>query len=447
MKISDSIGFSSGFKRVVLIIVILNGMIGIKRIVESFSLPEIFRKDFIQEYLLAKAVLNGVNPYLPLPDLAGIWIGSANHIQLKHPSPHPPTIGLLGLPLGLLSYEKAAIIWLIFELACLMTVMVLVFQKYKVPIKAKNLTIVSVATIGWIPVVEDLWLGQLSICLLLLLTGAWFALRDGKTLLGGGLLGGVITLKLMAWPIVIFLALRCKWNGVIAAASVVIMANLLVMAVIGFDSVKDYYFRVGPQVASIYRVHDVNYSVWTLGERLFGGFGVNFHASPLWPSPILAWLLTFLLPAVILQSGLWLALRARNFDTAFGLLVGVSVLVSPIAWTHYLTLVSIPLLVMARQLLVIGSPRRVVVKVFSLFLLLSVAGGAYSYATTLLASHTFQDGGPVVSFMAGLITLVPAAALIWLLLILWRLDNVLYRQEILENRPDKLSERVYAEAV
>jgi hypothetical protein len=424
MKSSPNLIFSPGFKRLLLIIAILSGAIGVKRIVESFLPPEIYKKDFIQEYLMAKAILNGVNPYLPLPELANIWMSYAGYDRLKHPTPHPPVVGLLGLPFGYLSYEQAAVVWLVFELMCLLAVILLMLRWWGKPIKAATATVLFVFALGWVPIVEDLWFGQLTICLLLLLAGAWLALREGKGLLGGALLGGMIALKLTAWPIVVFFALRRQWKAVSAAALVACAANLLAMAVIGYESVKGYYLKVGPLVGAIYRLHDTNYSTWTIGQRLFADFGYNVFIQPPWPSTLMASLFTYLVPTAVLLLGFWLASRAENFDTAFGLLIGVAILISPIAWTHYLTLAVIPLAIIARRLHALGWPRQRSYLAFCLWLFLSLAGAAYSTVTTLFASQVTSEGTPIVPFVVGLLTLMPATALIGSLWLVWRLDDI-----------------------
>src|SRR4030067_73856 len=45
-------------------------------------------RDILQEYLMAKALLSGVNPYLPLQELAQLFIGKFPY--LPHPAPYPP---------------------------------------------------------------------------------------------------------------------------------------------------------------------------------------------------------------------------------------------------------------------------------------------------------------------------------------------------------------------
>lgn len=407
----------------------LNGLIGIKRIAESFFPPSIYRKDFISPYLMGKAILNGADPYLPLHELANLWMSYANYSELKHPTPHPPVVGALFWVFGFLSYETAAVAWLVIELTCLLAAILLALRWWGTPIRIAPVAVLFVIALGWMPVIEDLYLGQFTICLLLLLIGAWIALREERNLFGGALLGGLIALKLTAWPLVLFLLLRRKWDGALAAGTVVIAANLLAMAVLGVDRMKEYYFKIGPAVASIYRSHDVNFSTWTFSQRLFAGTGYNFVSPPLWASPSLARLCLWFAPATVLLLGLWLALKARDFDTSFGLLTGASILLNPIAWAHYLILASIPIMIIARKLQVERFPRRITHLAFTLWLMLSIAGTTYSYAAMRFAAKTAPNGLMVVPFAAGLLTLFPVAALAGLLWLVWRLDGIELSQD------------------
>src|SRR5262249_62111906 len=106
-------------------------------------------------------------------------------------TPSPPVVGLLSLPFGFLSYQAAAVVWLIFELACLLGSVLLLSRWWGKPIKAGTTAALFGVALGWAPIVEELWLGQLSSCLLLLLLGAWHTLRDERTLKGGAMLGGL----------------------------------------------------------------------------------------------------------------------------------------------------------------------------------------------------------------------------------------------------------------
>ena len=81
------------------------GLISLQLIFRSLLRPYVYQKDFIQEYLLSRAVLDGVDPYLSLPELALRFLGPLPNSVLQHPTPHPPPVAILSLLLGLISYD------------------------------------------------------------------------------------------------------------------------------------------------------------------------------------------------------------------------------------------------------------------------------------------------------------------------------------------------------
>ncbi|MDX2032294.1 MAG: glycosyltransferase family 87 protein [Blastocatellia bacterium] len=413
---------SPTFRRLILLLASLNGLVGIRRIVESLFRPEIYNKDFMSPYLMARAILGGVNPYLPLNDLAAIFVPQANLDHFAHPTPHPPLVGLLGLPFGWVGYERGAQIWFGLELVFVGISIALLARWWGARLGPGLFALSFLIAVGWVPLVEDLWFGQLTTLLFLLLLLSWQALREERDGLGGALLGAIFAIKLTAWPLLLLLALRFRWRAVLAAAGVVLAAHGLAAAVLGTDCIRAYYLEVGPQVAAIYRGHDTNFSAWTLGLRLFEGFGNNFRVLPLFAAPMLAKLATPIFPAVLLLAGLWAAVRARSFDTAFGLLVGVGILVSPIAWTHYLMTSLIPAAILLRRLLENGASKGRVHLMFGLMAAFTIAGAGYSTVAQRLGGDAAPGELPLVSFAAGLLTLIPMAALIGLLVLLWRSD-------------------------
>ena len=411
---------SPGFRRLLFALIALNGLVGGKRIVESFFGLEIYKKDFIQEYLMGKAILSGVSPYLSVVELAARWLPEAGYDRLRHPTPHPPLVGLLGVPFALLEYRAATVVWLGIELLCVGVSIALLARWWGRPLGVRGTALILLGLLGWVPLVEGLWFGQLTTLLFLLLLLAWGALRREADGLGGALLGLIFAIKLAAWPMLLFLALRRRWRAAAAAGVVIALTHGLAAAVLGIEVVRDYYLEVGPQVAALYRGHDTNYSLTTLGTRLFEGFGNNFRVAPLYASPALARLATLLVSGAALSAGMWAALRARSFDTAFGLLVGLGVLLSPIAWTHYLLVILLPAAILLRRMLTEGASKRRWRALFAMMLAISIAGAGYSS----LAQRFAVDGGPgelpVAPFVAGMATLFPLFGLLGVLALLWR---------------------------
>ncbi len=412
-------------RRLLLGLVVFCSLNGCLRVFGSFSAATIYQKDFIQGYVLARALRAGVNPYLPLPELVPRWLPGQNSFSaLPHATPHPIPVGWLCLPFSLLGYERGAVAWLIFELACLFGIVVLLLRWLGKPPTVGLAVMVALAALGWVPVTQDLWYGQLSLFLLFLLLLAWTTLREGRPVAGGLLLGVMIAVKFLAWPIVLFLALRRQWKAVGAAAATLFVSHIFAIATIGLAGVRDYYLKIGPMLAAYYRAHDSNFSAWTIGQRLFVGGGGNFYAPPLLDAPWLAKIFIPLLPVVLLLLGLRCALKAKEFDTSFALLVIVSVLVSPIAWTHYLVFAAIPLVLLWRRLSEQGFPAQSTKRALVLSLPLGLTQAVYVMAAMWFVQGATTTGVPLVPFAAGILTLTPLAVLVACFGLVWQSEQM-----------------------
>src|SRR4030042_3799733 len=84
-------------------------------------------RDTLTYYLMGKAVIAGLNPYLPLNELALKFVGSSSF--LSHPAPCTPIMAILSVPIALFSFSNSVVIWLSVELfllaaiACMLTVL------------------------------------------------------------------------------------------------------------------------------------------------------------------------------------------------------------------------------------------------------------------------------------------------------------------------------------
>src|SRR5574341_155745 len=255
---------------------ILAAVVGIHNFhlsLQSLLAPHVFKKDFVQEYLMVKAVLSGLNPYLPLPNLASRFIGPLPGLVFMHPTPHPPPVTLLCLPMGWLSYNQAAIVWFLFELSCISLSVILLLRWSGVRSGVALASVSAMLILVWGPFTEELLLGQLNALLLVLLIGAWLSLRSEKDFRGGLLVGGAIAIKLIAWPILVFLAVRRKWRAACAATMLPVTANLAASLLMGFDRVVRYYLDIGMAVSRLYHANEFNFSLWTIGWRVFEGTG------------------------------------------------------------------------------------------------------------------------------------------------------------------------------
>jgi hypothetical protein len=392
---------------------------------QSFHTQYIFKKDFIQEYLISKSVLAGVDPYLPLPILADRFMGPLPDLVFQHPTPHPPPVALLCLPLGWLTYEHAAIVWFFFELICLSVSVVLLLRWFGVERRVLLALLSALLILVWTPITSELVIGQLNALLFVLLIGAWGALRSGNDIRGGFFLGTAIAVKLMPWPLIIFLMLRRNWRAACAALSTTIVANVAVASLIGFDRVAHYYLKIGKSVSSLYHAQFDNFSLWTIGWRMFVGTGipvsVGVNLPPLFTAPAIAPFISIVIPFAMLIYGLIFALQARTFDTSFGILICLMILVSPVAWDHYLLSALIPLVIVFRNLYSLNWPRKETN--IALWIGIMFFFSARIWMPLLTGNRIAEELVPTISYTVSLLSLLPAIGLLGLLWLLRGLDR------------------------
>ena len=244
----------------------------------------------------------------------------------------------------------------------------------------------------------------------------------------GGLLGLSIALKLIAWPIVLYLVLRRKWKVVCSACCSAAMLNLVAAALIGFRGFAYYYTNVTRCVIELYRSDEFNFSSYALPWKLFAGTRSyvlrGFAAPPMLNAPLLALVLSFLLPLMLLSLGLLVALRARCFETSFGVLVCVAILINPVAWHHSLVLALIPLAMIARHFLegtVTSGVNRPFV--YSILFIFFPYDGFRRWILTFMKVYSPLIGVDQVSSAASLFVFIPAVCLVVFSWVLWKLDS------------------------
>ncbi len=397
----------------IILIVVISGLGGIRLAMESLSPNFIYKKDFLAIYLLSLATSRGVNPYLPLSQLADQFQIQNDHAIFSLPTPHPPGLAFFTLPLTVMRYEGAASVWLGFEIFCLLIAATLSARWWNKPQSWWLPIVFLLGALGWRQVSEELMLGQLSTILLACLVMGWQALRNDKQYLGGAVLGLAIAIKIIPWPIVLFLVLRRQWRAAATAAGIILGSNLLAVAVMGWNVVLEYYFRAAPMVASHYRSYYTNRSILSIGWRVFEGTSslvpFGYQAPPLFNAPQLAPILGYSLVFGVLLCGLWVTRKMPDFDSAFGCMVCVSLLVSPILWSVYFCMLLIPIQITIRNLQSTGYPRRLVFWGILTGFGLLITDLSLAEALERFAVHENGRMGGIVPFGPMLISLLPTA--------------------------------------
>jgi len=405
-------------RRVLIGLLLVNGVAGLLLALASLIVPKLVNdKDIVQEYVLPKALLNGADPALPVSELASRYAGIET--LLHHPTPHPPTVGIIFLPLSALDYRTAVYSWFAISLISLLVAVWMVNRSVGFRPSFTTIAIIALISIGWSPVMLDLNWGQLMIQILVLLVGAYLALSSSRQVLAGALLGASLLLKPTAWPVFLVFIIYKKWRAMLATVVVVLVGYALACALWGFDSVIAYFTRVLPEVESLYQSEPANASLSTLGWRLFSGtdsqFSLGIFAPPLWHSEPLADLVSKLVVVATLALSAAALLRLRDVSSSFGLMIVVAVLISPVSWDHYHVLTILPVAQVISSLASNGFPRGRTASAFAAGVLLLIPYGAWILLALAAGGiPPVSQGEYPVSLLASLITMGPALALIGL---------------------------------
>jgi hypothetical protein len=315
--------------------------------------PGLLQRDFTAFYFLANAFRKGLDPNMPLPEL-GAALGMPGLTLFPHPTPHPPTAGILLLPLTLMNVTTAAVFWLFFSFAALVFATALLGRLIGIPKPGWLALPLALSLLAWQPINDDLSWGNINVLILLLLTATLFLLRANQPWIAGGALGLALLIKPIAWPILLVLLLRRQWAvsaGCALAGSVV---GAVTLAVIGPAAVVRYFTESLPLAARYYQRDFLNFSLSTLGARLFEGVDFppqnpHLHFTPLAYIPPAGSLLSIALIILAIAGGVLLT-RGRSLECAIAIMTCVSIAGSPTTWTHYFTLTLLPITVLLASL-------------------------------------------------------------------------------------------------
>lgn len=389
----------------------------------SFLIPEeLYRKDFLQEYLAGRAFFDGISPYLPLPELAARYMPPLPVPTLPHPTPHPPPILVFTLPFAMFSYLHAVLAWFMVEILCLIVwagLMAHVLSAHQTQVKH---IIFGVGLLFfWFPVVQDLIYGQLMIPLLLLLTASFIAWEAKAYTTSGIWLGLTLGIKPIFWPLLLGLAWRKAWrvclSALVTAAGIWGLSGII----FGPQNILNYLLKISAAVSPYYQGFAFNFSLSTLGQRLFVGTGspviISLSAPPLFNLPRLAPWVSLGSQCLLLGIALYLQ-RQMDSPRVYLLWLPVSILLSPVAWRHYFVVILLPLVLMGQQLKLQDWPLRNTTIWLSFLIILGMPDFPLDWLIRTLA------GTKALQVPAGLALLswLPGVALLGLIVALRQLN-------------------------
>jgi hypothetical protein len=162
--------------------------------------------DFAHYYTYTTVVALGGNPFdLEAVARADAMLGIRRAGAAAN---YPPVFYLLMQPWVMLHFRSAALAWLVVSQVCLVAMLALCLRRFPGPSPIRIAAVLFVV-LNYQPLLENLFLGQANVFLLLLVTVGWWALRTGHS--------WVASLAVAATPLIkiqyLFLLPFLWWTG------------------------------------------------------------------------------------------------------------------------------------------------------------------------------------------------------------------------------------------
>ena len=273
--------------------------------------------DFRPVWQAGRDVAHGRDPY---PKAASI---SSNPKAPHDEFIYPAAVAVMMVPFSLLPFGVAAGLFMtLLVVSVLATLYILGVRDWRC----------YGAAFAAIPVLESLRLGAWSPLLALGVAAAW-VLRDRRWALPI-VVCAVVLAKLFLWPLFVWLLATRRWGAAARSAFLTAAVGAIGWAVVGFDTLASY-------PALLRKMTDVQFRNTIGVEGLLGSLGAG--ATSAHDGTLVA--------AIVGSAAIVAAARRRGEpELAFGVAILVALLVSPIAWLHYDTLLLVPVALASRRM-------------------------------------------------------------------------------------------------
>ncbi|WP_026369261.1 glycosyltransferase family 87 protein [Kallotenue papyrolyticum] len=311
----------------------------------ALGLHQVLRapSDLTQDYAAALALRAGTSIY-------GDHIGYVTHLfgpTLRFEQPfenfHPPFTAVLVLPLTLLPYPVAVLLWSGICLALYLGCSRLVLRDCELRFPALPAWLLLGAALCWYPVQAHLALGQLSLPVVASLLAGWALLRRQRDGWAGALIGLATLIKMFPGLLGLYLLLTRRWRALISMGATVLVGYGLCLALAGWDDVARYHQSVMARNVEVYGPALLNASLTGVAQRLFTE---GRWVEPVVVAPPLARLVVALLAVPLLGSIVLLARHPQpdtRRDLGFAITCVAALLLSPLTWQHSFVLLWLPL--------------------------------------------------------------------------------------------------------
>ncbi len=315
-----------------------------------------FVPDFFADYASARNFLENRDVYTPHEQTLRRYLhGSSTGAPTFRYNVHPPSSVLLAVPLAWLGFSSAFLFWNVLSLACIAGALWIIQRELELAATVWSIFPAISLLMVYTPLWDQVRMGQLSALLLLLLTGAWSALRSGRPILSGSLLAVAASVKLFPGFLFLYLLFQRRWRSLAAGLVALDVITVLTASILGWDAYRSYLTQVLPE-AQWYRVLWGNLSLPGFWSRLFESIptfaGTLVHARPVIESPSIFWIALTASAVTVLFLLAWVSMgqnSREHFDLGYACAIIAMLLLSPVTWSHSLLMLILPILIFWRR--------------------------------------------------------------------------------------------------
>ena len=391
---------------------------------DAFSIGMSKPGDFIQDYMAGKQLLMGKtlypSNYREMDELPQPKNQTPSILKNKLIDAHPPFAAILLFPLWFFSFHNAIFLWVIITILCMVLIISLLLKSENIPLV--YIPLVSLFVLAWAPFQTNLSNGQISILVTLFVIAGWYFLKSERESLAGIFIALATMLKFYPGLLIIYLLINKKYKAFLTAT-----------IGIGFILVLSYLITKNDLFYFIFNVlpGDIQRCEIIFGNASFNGFFTQLflHLQPYGNTiafiPVVHRfdrnLCLYVTEALFLLYGVY-SVNKYNYDNdkGFSVFIISSLLLSPLCWNHYLTLLLLPLIVFAKELLKKRTISEVVIFLTALFFI-SIDTSSVYFFKALYVVRGFIPGHPWSFFYRMTFYLLPFYGMVLLLILNFRL--------------------------
>lgn len=299
------------------------------------------RFDFSIFFASAVAMRSGMNPYLA--DLR--QIGDPLHLEIW-PLIHTtstPTFLLGFMPFGYVPEREGYWIWFGITIAAFSIALAFMLGGGKSGLPRSLNWVLLDAILLYPPLNDHLVFAQVQILLLLMLVLVMRALANGRDITAGVILALAVTLRAFPLVLALYLLVTRRWRALFSMTIGIAVIGSVTVAGIGWNIVRAFIKAAALCVNHGPVSVPINVALGAFVTRLFWYvFGPSLSSGVDLARKVAVILIDLAVVSFSLRATLRTAGGRDASLRAFGLWIVVSVMLSPIAWIHYMVLFLIP---------------------------------------------------------------------------------------------------------